>query len=158
MAQIPIFLIGKNVTSVVATVQTVASNGTLADSSGADIATLANGTSIIGLVDSVDVQASRTTENISGMQQTHAHYVKIARRDSVSLTEILRTGSANCLLANIWTSATSRYVKIALTRGGNSWTGYFLLNSYSESIRRGKITGTLTCTMVDPGQLNLQYA
>src|SRR5437764_378703 len=101
---IPLWLIGRHVTTVSARLQTVdPATGALASPAGAgDDATLADGPSgktlaagtftfTIGLVDAIEYNGAKTTENIASISDTHANYVPIGFRDGFSMTEILRT-------------------------------------------------------------------
>jgi hypothetical protein len=175
MAAVPPWLIGKHVTTVTAQLQSVSPvDGTLGNlgTGSPEIATLAAGTGKLslgtfafttGLVDAIEYNGAKTTENIAAINETHANAVPIARRDSFTLTEILRTGAGNSLLAALWTAGTSdtnasRIVGLTFNRGAKGWSGYFLMTGYTESIRRGKSTARMTLEMVDPGQTNAAYA
>jgi hypothetical protein len=143
-------------------VQAVDAAGTLTSGTGADAAVLVGGGLAWGLVDELELNASKVTENISPVTETKAHHVSLGRRDSLTITEILRTGKittiSNCFLSNLWSSPTSRYVQLVFTRGGNTWSGYFLMQGYEETLRRGKNVGRMTLSMIDPGQTNAAYS
>lgn len=173
MAQIPLWLQGRFCTSVVAQLQTVdPTAGTLANAGGTlDTASLvtstgsvAAGTAVIvtGLVDSVTVRTTKQTEDISSVVETKAHHVAIMRHDTVELSEILRTGTNNCLLANLWTGGSgttnaSRIVFLTFARGGQKFSGWFVMEQYTEALRRGKTVGVMRLAPVDPGTTNAAF-
>ena len=153
MATIPLWMIGKHVTACTAKLCTVDSSGVLTAGTGLDAADLVS----TGVIDEFELNASRTTENIAAITQVTAHHVRIARRDSVSISEIMRTGQNACLLANLWyssTSGASDIVQFIFTRGGSTWTFYGVMLSYSESVVRGKNVARMTLGPVDIGALN----
>ncbi len=146
MPSIPLWLLGRDATTVTITVQSVnSSTGVLSDGTGTDIAALATA----GVVDEIEFSSSKTLENIAPMYSLRAHYVPISLRYSFTITEVMRAGSNTCLLANVWHSATSSLVKFVFKRGGNTWTTYGVLTDYSESLQRGKNVARLTVGMVD---------
>jgi len=171
---IPQWLLGKHISSVVANVQTVAaSDGALADAiTGPEIASLITSSGawpnisiVTGIVDELQATGGYTTENISAITSTKAHHVPIARRDQITVTEIMRTGTTtqgtpgvavgNCFLANLWSSAVSRVVRFSFARAGNRFDFYGLMTSYNEALRRGKTVARMTIEMVDPNQQNM---
>ena len=169
-------MLGKHVTAMQAVLQTVApATGLLADStrgqdsiglvastgsSTADPPTIAT---TAGLVDEIDLRVRKVEENISAVTETHANHVVIALDYELIVTEILRQGANNCLWANLWTAVDatqdlSRIVRVTFARAGNRWTGFLLMQSYPELLRRGKTVGRMRLQMVDPGQANLAYS
>lgn len=176
MPAIPLWMHGKHITAVEAILQTVdPSNGNLAASNrNADDISLVTTTGsstanpqtiahTVGLIDEIQVRASKTNEPISSVTSTKGNRTPIALSYEITLTEILRTGAGNSLLAYLWTTTDgsqnlSRVVRLIFARAGNKWTGYFLMKRYQERGRRTKNTGQMTLAMVDPGQANAQYA
>jgi hypothetical protein len=166
---LPIWMLGRNVTSVSAVLQTIAADGTLADSgTGADTAALLTTTGsstagppptiahTVGLIDGLELRKTKTTENISAINRNRANHVPVSRRHNLVLTEILRQGAAQSLLANLWfstTSLTARVVKLTFARAGNKHTLYGLMTDYTERIVRGKNVGRMTIQPVDSGAL-----
>jgi hypothetical protein len=170
-------MLGRHITSVTATVQVVSTaDGSLVDAvTGGEIATLVASSGsypthsiTFGIVDEINTTAAVASEDISAVTSTHAHHVPISRRDSMVLTEILRTGTTsqgspsiavgNAFLANLWHSSVSRVVKLVFSRAGNTETFYGRMTSYNEPIRRGRNVGRLTVQMIDPNQANTAYA
>jgi len=173
MPSVPLWLLGRHCTVVSAALQKVdPTTGALMAAGGTgDTATLAAGSGSlaagtfafsVGVVDGIEYNGAKTTEQISSISDTHSNYVPIAFRDGFSLTELLRTTAGSSLLASLWAGGSgatnsSRIVFLTFERGGKKWDGYFLMTGYSESIRRGRSTGRMTLEMVDPGQNNAAY-
>lgn len=171
MSAIPLWLLGRHVTSVVAALQEASNtDGTLQNLKvgtpvATDTATLVGGSPAVGLIDECEIRKSKVSENINSVVRTQAHHVAISEDDSIILTEILRQGSSTCLLANLWFSTTTptagyqttRIVSFTFTRGGNKWTGFLKMTDYAESFSRGKNVGRMTLQMVDPGAANIAY-
>jgi hypothetical protein len=167
MATVPLWVTGHSLVFMEAVVQTLnTSTGALADSTSTDIATLANdgsvtgaagSSAVFGVVDSVELNSTRTTENIAGCAQYFGNAVRLTRKDSLTVTEVLRTPVGTSLLAAIWYSNTSRYVRVTFKRGHSSWTFYGIMESYQESLRHGKSTGSMSIQMIDVGQNNAAF-
>jgi len=155
MAQIPVWLIGKNVSSVTARIETVGADGTL---------TLATpNLTTTGVVDEIDYNGRQTTENVVALTSIRENTVPVEVDDQFVLTEILQAGSGSRnFLSQLWnnTAATpaSPYVRLSITRGNNTWAGDFLMSEYVESFRKGKSTGRMTLLMQDIGNANANPA
>jgi hypothetical protein len=158
MALVPTWMLGKHVTTVVAQIQTVASDGTLSDAGGAsDVASLAVSSGVLGsgltfsvaLVDEVEFSSTKLTENISAIQRPRANMVPYSIRYQFTLTEIMRNGADRCRLAAIFYNGVSDIVKLTFSRARNTWTVYAVLTSYSESLQRGKNVARLSCSMIE---------
>jgi hypothetical protein len=159
MATIPLWLVGRHVTSVTARWQTVSAAGVLG-----------NGTSAVetltGVVDQIQYSGERTTEMINSLTSIRENEVTIESDDSVILTEIMRNNDAAAapqynILAKLWTNVDSAdHILFNFTRGGtglsggpggNSYLMYGVMTSYRESIRKGKNVAQLTIQMIDIG-------
>ncbi len=158
MALIPPWMLGRHVTTLIAQVQTVAGDGTLADAGGAtNVASLATSTGVLGtnlvftqgLIDEVEFSSQKLTENISAVHRPRANMVAFSIRYQFTLTEIMRFGANNALLAGIWNNGSSDIVKFTFARARNVWTTYAVMTSYNESFQRGKNVARLSCSMVE---------
>ena len=90
------------------------------------------------------------------MDTSRLNMVPIKAGTTITLTEILKGGNLANLLAAVYYGA-SVYVKIALSRGGQSFVFYGLAVDYDESLRRGRSVGTMVVDMVDPLTANPTY-
>jgi hypothetical protein len=158
MALVPPWMLGRHVTTLVAQIQTIASDGTLSDAGGAsDVATLAASTGALGsgltfttgLVDEFELQSTKLSENISAINRPRANMVPYSIRYSFTLTEIMRNGADRCRLAAIFYNGVSDLVKLTFSRARMTWTVYAVLTSYSESLQRGKNVARLSCSMIE---------
>lgn len=148
MPNLPLWLVGRDVTGTTLTPQTVApTTGVLTDTT--PVATL------FGHVDSVAIRSRKTTEEISPMDTVRENMVPIKVGTSIEVSEILKKSGTNLLATAYYGSAD--YFKVALTRGGQVFTFYGLFSSYEESLNRGKSTGTAVFDMVDPAAANPTY-
>lgn len=161
MATIPLWLLGRHVTSVTARWQVVSAVGVLGNGASA-VETLT------GVADSIQYNGSRTTEMINSLTSTRENEVVIEADDSFVITEIMRnkddasyslTAPQYNILAKLWANADSAdYVLFTLTRGGtgvsggpggNSYTFYAVMSAYSEAIRKGKNVAQMTIQVID---------
>lgn len=147
MASVPVWLIGKHVTACqIFCGVTVAANGTITDGSG---------TTIYGHLADVNIESQNELENISEMAQRRQNFVIIESGTTFVLTELLKSNGTNILAS---AGYVSDYVKITLTRGGQSFTFYGVIESYSESLVKGSGRGVMRVRMVDSGAANPSYA
>lgn len=161
MGTLPLWLLGKHITSVAATLQTInPTTGVLAPSVQAgDTATLVSAT--VGLIDECQLNKAKVRENINSTVRTRAHWVAISVDDSLVLTEILRQGQNTGLLASLWFSSTAntgRVVYFVFTVGGNSWSGYLRMTAFNVDYARGKNVARLSLSMVEPNVANVAYS
>lgn len=110
--------------------------------------------SLLGQLDSVTLSSENTQENISAMDSRRGNNVILESATTFTLEEILKGNGTN-ILANV--AYSFDYALISVTRGGQSYSFYGVIGSYSESLRKGKSMGTLTVTMVDPASGNPTY-
>jgi hypothetical protein len=141
MAAIPIWLVGRNTSVCNIVTQTVGANGAL---------TPATTYTLVGLIDEIEVSPSQSSENIVAMIAPRENNVAIELGGTITLTEVLVYGTTGNLLAEAWASGND-YAIVTVTRGGNTWTFTGLMQSYAESITKGKCTGRMTLELVNTG-------
>jgi len=146
MAAVPQWLTGRFVSSVTVTpLDFEAATGNL-------IAGTVAIQTLTGLVDEIDVNGEETTENIVALTSTRDNEVPIEDNTSISLTEILRSGAGNSLLAKCWaTAGAGDYAQVSIVRDQNTWTFVGVMQSYSESLRKGKSVARMNFVMADIG-------
>lgn len=157
MATIPTWLIGKYVSNLIVTPQTVTAAGLLGDGSAlsliASTGTPPSASFTAGLVDEVELETTNTTENVSAINRTRAHHVVLTTGYSMVISEILRTTVNDSLLASAWFAASGGFgiVKLDFRRARLKYLLYAVMTSYTESIQRGKNVGRLVCSPLDVG-------
>jgi hypothetical protein len=133
MAQIPTWLIGKNVTAISITPQSVdLTTGTL---------TAGSNSSLTGLLDQITRNTENTLDLIVPMDTRQDSKTITGTATTLALVQILSTQSSQNVLEVIANS--TDYVFVTFTRGGRTFSDYFVCGKYSESLSRGKTTGTL---------------
>lgn len=146
MATIPGWLTGKGVTAVTITPQTVNNQtGGLTDTTAVPL---------VGHLDGVAIRTRVTNEEISPMDAVRENYVPIQTGSSFELTEVLKAIGINLLAP---AANASLYQKVVLTRGAQTYLFYGIVESYTETIVRGKSVAVLTVQMIDPGSFNPTY-
>jgi hypothetical protein len=167
---IPNWLLGRHVTAVQVAVQTLnESTGALANAgvSAVDVSNIvlttgshSSGTIAFtnGLLNEIRLSSDRSVENINPVNRTFAHYVPILQGYDITVSEVMRSGVALCLLANVWFGGDTNYILFSFARGGNKWAGYFIMTGYSETIQRGKNVAMMTLTSVDNGAVTYTAA
>jgi hypothetical protein len=147
LSVVPIWMTGKAVSTVTVQYASAGSDGTLTLGGSSQ--------SLVGLVDEITYSGSNTVENIAALTSQRDNDVAIEINDSITLSEILRTGANNCFLAYVWNNADntagSEYIQVVVTRGGNTWTFVGIMQSYNEGLRKGKTVGRLSVQIVDLG-------
>lgn len=113
-----------------------------------------NELSLTGVIDSIDFKSKNMLENISGMSSGLKNYVIVENESSVVLVEILKSIGRN-FLAEV--AYGFRYAKVILNRGQQTWSFLGVVESYEETIRRGKSLGHLSLKQVDIGGENPAY-
>lgn len=152
MAVIPQWLTGRGVTAFNIIPQTVAA----ADG------TLSAGTSrsLVGMWDSIEISYQPETEEISAADSARTNTVKLKDSWTFRCTQILRkaigTGPVNPLASmvganDIFSVTFTRTSNVTAGAGTASWTAPFLCTGYTESIAKGRSTGTATFALVDDG-------
>ena len=143
---LPVWLTGVNGSYAVTITPQTNTNGTLADTTPVQTLT--------GSIDSINPESVRTNEEISAMNSGRLNHVALQSGTTFALTEILKYTGTN-MLAQF--GYAFDYGKVAVTRGAQTFTFYGLVENYSESLQRGKSTGTLRMVMVDNGAANPSY-
>ena len=156
MATIPNFLVGRHVTALSITVQSVAgATGVLSDtavvanlitSTGALHTNLAHTVELSG---DIEYNPRRSTEQINGITRNRAHHVRLQHGGDMTLTEILRRGNDVCRLAACWFEGSSRFCRVVLARGQQKFTVYMKMSSYRESYQKGQNVGVMTLKFID---------
>lgn len=147
MPSIPQFLLGRDLTSVVITPQTVAANGALSDGTAKTVTTV---------VDSIQASINPVHEEINPVNSTLANNV-ITHDDSsltLSIIEVNNGSDPNPLEAIVLTNDVFKVVFTKGTATGSTvtWTGYFTRGSCNFGISgRGKQIASLELLQVDAG-------
>ena len=141
MAKIPLWLLGRNITTCNIIPCTLDTDGTFLEGTGG---------TLIGRLDEITTNFRTTLENISPMDSLNANYVKVEQENTWNLTEIMQESNGTAGAINILAQATDGfdYVKIVLARAGNSYTFYGIIGEYNESYRKGKCIATLSVHQV----------
>lgn len=140
--QIPAWLTGSGVTSIVITPLSVAADGTF---------TAGTSQSLTGRLDEIVVEQYNTLQNITPIDERLDNEVITGTGTSLILVEILAK-AGGCILAEV--GSTADYVQAGFSRGGKSYAGTFVIKSYRETLRRGKSVGELT---VSPCGIGVTY-
>lgn len=147
MATIPLWAIGKHITTCTLTPQTVnTTSGALSDGTP--------GIAFYGNLQDVEVESSFTTENISSMDRPFENNVPIESATMLRLTELEKSAGSN-LAASAGYGAS--YFKFTLTRGPQTFTGYGLIKSYKMVGTKPRVTGQLELVAIDIGSSNPTY-
>lgn len=147
MATIPQWLLGRHLTSVVITPQSVSSAGVLSDGTAKTVTTV---------VDSIQANISPVHEEINPVNSTRANNV-ITHDDSgitLSIIEVNNGSDPNPLEAIVLTNDVFKVVftKGTVTSYAATWTGYFTRGQCSFGISgRGKQIASLELLQVDAG-------
>jgi len=145
MATMPPWAIGRDVSSVVATPQSVnASTGAMSDTTPVQ--------TLYGHLDGIEVVSRLTTENLSPMNSLQENQVYIETGTEYRFTEFEKNvtagSNAGGLLANAAYGAFSIY-KLVITRSGKTWTGYGLLGEYTSRMQKNRIMGECRFLPID---------
>lgn len=146
MATIPLWVLGKNVTGVTVTPQTVDAAGLLADGSPL---------SCTGKLRSIRLASNPRQREVSPMDTGREHTVNVKESNSITITELLSyaTGAVNVIQTVITNSSTDVF-KFVFIRAGKTWTFYGRRGPAGEAVDEGEDVMELTLTMVDPGVAN----
>ena len=147
MPSIPQFLLGRHLTSVVITPQTVAANGALSDGTAKTMTTV---------VDSIQKSISPVHEEINAVNSTRANNVLTHDDGSLTLSiiEVNNGGDPDPLEAIVMTNDVFKVVFTKGTATGSTvtWTDYFTRGQCSFGISgRGKQIASLELVQVDAG-------
>lgn len=155
MATIPLWATGRNLTTVLLTLQNVnPTTGVLSDS-----AVTAN---VQAVVNEIGIEDNVATEEISAITSTAEHHVGLMQGARVRVEEIL-TQQASVLPATgprlpIFRAALvagSTIAKVQWQHGGTPWTYYGTFNGFSGPFRgKGRQTASISFLPVDIGSPN----
>lgn len=154
-------LLGKYVTACSLQVQAVATTGALTASvATVNLATLVTTTGVlhsnlaftVGLLDELDLQFSKTTENIRPMNRTRAHHVPLTLSAGFTVSEILQSnGATSNQLAGIWHKGETKIVLLTFAAARRKYLVYGVMTDYVETLAQGKNVGRLTCRPCNVG-------
>ena len=145
MASIPLWLTGRGTSAVLARTQIPDANGLLGNGTGVVL-------NLTGLVDEIDLNGEDLTQEINALTATLENQVGYLIDDSWTIREIMRSGLGNQFLASLWYNADDAdHVLVTVTRGGNTWTGIWVMLDYNEDITKPKSVAELIVRMVDLG-------
>lgn len=145
MAVVPRWVIGRRVTGLSIIPQTEGADGTLSAGTTA---------SLTGKLDSVRISSNPETAEISAMDAARQSNTILKEATTITVTEILQATGASTDNA-LATFATAYDVgQFTLIRAGKTWTFYGRRGEYNESIDKGRATGVLTLSMIDPTASN----
>lgn len=152
MATIPLWLLGRNVSSVVITPQIADSGGVLSNAALGAV-------TITTTVDEIGYSGRRTTQEISALTATRRHNMEIERDDSLVLTQIMRAAAGSNTLAAAWTGGDAPdWALVSVTRGGNTIAFIGLMVRLEETVAKGKSVARLTLAQIStPGTDNPDY-
>jgi len=147
MATIPLWAIGKHITAITFTPQSVnTSTGVLTDLTGTSVK------QFYGHCAELSLDSQVTTENISAINRTYANNVGTESDTTLKVTEFEKSAGANLAADLAFTLGASGLVKFVLTRGTQSFTGYGILTDYSlNTSGKGSIKADLTVRQIDTG-------
>jgi hypothetical protein len=159
---IPAFLLGRHITTVQVQVLTVneATGGLSSAGSGATAlanlvtssGTLSSGlTFTVGVLNSIRLTAQKEMDNFAPTNRSVEDNRPTVIGYTIEVEEILRQGSGNWLLANLWFTGTSKYCEIKFARGGNMWDDTYLMTAFEFDVVEGKNVARATFESVDAG-------
>ncbi len=171
--------LGKHVSAVLLTVQNITTAGGVSDAvNGTDgfgnpaatainVATLVTSTGALhtsgfavslGILDELELTASKVTENIRSVNRTRSHNVPLSLAYGFTVTEIMRPAAAACQLAGIWFGGNTKLVKLVFARARRRYTIYGTMTDYVEAYAHGKNVGRLTCRPANIGSTSVAIA
>jgi hypothetical protein len=147
---IPPWLLGKHTTTLA--VQPIVVSNT---ATGATTNSSTASQSLVGVVDQVAYRGNTTSENIVAMTAARDNEVPLEVDDTIEITEILQTAAASSLLAKCWQTADNAdYAIVTLVRGPNQFVFTGLMESYTETINKGKSTARMVFRQANLGNVN----
>lgn len=130
--QIPAWLTGAGVTSIVIIPLTVNPDGSFTDGTSQ---------SLTGRLDEILLEQENDLVDVTPMDVRQKNEVIVESGTNLVLIEIL-AAVGGCILSAVGNS--SDYVQAGFARGGHSYSGTFVIKSYKETIHKGKSVGVLT--------------
>jgi len=146
MAQISLWLRGRDLTAITVTPQSVDSSGNLSAGSTS---------SLYGHVNITDFRSDPAKENISPVTSPFANMMVVEENCTIEIEEILNMNSVNILAAM---ASSGDYFFVALTRGQQSYGFYSSRGAYSEGVNsKGKNVCRMVFEQIDIGAPNPTY-
>ena len=141
MATIPLWAIGKHVTSVLLTPQTVnTTTGALSDTTPTR--------EFFGHLQEIELTTGFTFENISAMDRPYENNVPVEQATGIRITELEKSAGTNLAAAAAFGAT---YWKYVLTRGAQSFTSYGVIGEYKTMGTKPKVTASLELRNIDVG-------
>lgn len=145
---IPLWCIGKNITSVLFTPQSVnTATGGLTDTTPT--------AQFFGHLQDVEIESSFTFENLSAMDRDKMNEVPIEQGTILRLTEFEKSAGTN--LAAL-AAFSNKYFKYSMVRGAQTFTGFGVLGSYRMTGTKPRVMAQIELRPIDTGSPNPTYA
>jgi hypothetical protein len=143
---VPQYLLGRHLTAITLTPQTVAANGTLSDGTGIVLT---------AVIDSLALSLQANTEEISALNSGRQNNVTLDDGASLQLS-IIRVNNGNDPAPLRTAVLASDVFKVAYTEGSGASarvvTGYYRRSNYDDGFQgKGKQIATLALIPVDAG-------
>jgi hypothetical protein len=143
VAQLPRWLLGKHLTAITVTPQTMATDGTLSGAIGAQ--------NLKGYIDYVRLEGDPMLEMIQSVDRTIAHYEGTIEDFTIVLGEILAHKEAHVPILPSMAWDYDFYL-VAFTRGGQTYSCYLRRGTFRDGVTAfGKNTCELTMRSLDIG-------
>lgn len=158
MAAIPRWALGLNVTVVSIQPFAAAPDGTLTSGASASVLT--------AIIDEGELDHDGGAQNVPPLTSNHEANLLIRQNNTYTLTEILRPAANLNILAAVYYDTAliggenirCDYAKVIITRAGKTFTDYFLMAEYTESIRQGKNVGRMVLMQAEVSGDTVGYA
>lgn len=143
MAQLPRWLLGRHLTAITVTPQTMAEDGTLSNAGGAQ--------NLKGYIDYVRLENDPMLEMIQSVDRTVAHYEGTIEDFTIVLGEILAVKEAHVPILPSMAYSYDHFL-VAFTRGGQTYSVYLRRGSFRDGVSAfGKNACELTMRSLDIG-------
>jgi hypothetical protein len=148
MATIPLWALGKHVTSILLTPQTVnATTGVLSDTTPTR--------QFFGHLDEITVDGAFTMENISSMDRPYENNVPIEFGGRINFHEFEKSAGTNLAAAAAFSAS---YWKYTIVRGAQSFVGWGVLEKYEMTANKQRVMANLSLAPIDTGTDVMTYA
>ena len=146
MAAVPVWLLGRHLTAVTLTQQSVAADGTLTPGTGSAIKTLT------ALCNRVKLRSNPMLEDVGPVNKTKANNVILQDDFTLEIEVLLKSSGENPLAAAV---TASDYFVCVFTRGGQTWTQTVVRGEFDDGVEnQGKNTSTLVLHCADISATN----
>lgn len=136
MPSIPLWVIGRTVTAVVAT-------PLIADANGLFSTHALGALSFTAIADEISYASTVQTVEISALTSSRKNEIPLEQDDRMIISEILRASTNGCLGARAWTAAGGSWCRFQFSRGGNAISLYGAIADYEENVTKGKCIARL---------------